>query len=223
MMIGFLEEVDRWKSYFPQICYRCGGGCGRDSASSGGGGRVRIGSWVVLGFMETEAKEQEPLPPPPSLPEVTESEKEELPPPVAAVVESESEEKTQKEEPERKQIPRSLISFKEESNIVADLSDSERKALQELKQLVQEALNSHQFTSPKLQETQEKAAAEAPPLISESETKPTHEPKIEENPLKEAEEVAKEATQLAVPPEEVSIWGVPLLKDDRSDVILLKF
>lgn len=172
---------------------------------------------------ETGAKEQEPLPPPPSLPEVTESEKEELPPPVAAVVESESEEKTQKEEPERKQIPRSLISFKEESNIVADLSDSERKTLQELKQLVQEALNSHQFTSPKLQETQEKAAAEAPPLISESETKPTHEPKIEENPLKEAEEVAKEATQLAVPPEEVSIWGVPLLKDDRSDVILLKF
>lgn len=175
---------------------------------------------------ETEAKEQEPLPPPPSLPEVTESEKEELPPPVAAVVETESEEKTQKEEPERKQIPRSLISFKEESNIVADLSDSERKALQELKQLVQEALNGHQFTSPKLQETQEKAAAaaaEAPPPISESETKPTHEPKIEENPLKEAEEVAKEATQLAVPPEEVSIWGVPLLKDDRSDVILLKF
>ncbi|BBH05471.1 cyclic nucleotide gated channel 1 [Prunus dulcis] len=32
-------DVDRWKSYFPQIYYGCGGGCGRDSASSGGSGR----------------------------------------------------------------------------------------------------------------------------------------------------------------------------------------
>ncbi|KAM1092682.1 hypothetical protein TB2_019577 [Malus domestica] len=179
-----------------------------------------------------ESKEDAP-PPPPSLLEVTESEKEEAlaVPPVAAAAAAVVESEPVKEEAEKKQIPRSLISFKEESNVVSDLSDSERKALQELKQLVQEALNTHQFTSPKAEAP---APAQAPPppgapvSKSESESKPTHEPKIEEQPLKEAEEVAKETAQSVVPAaaaaeEEVSIWGVPLLKDDKSDVILLKF
>jgi hypothetical protein len=40
--------------------------------------------------------------------------------------------------------------------------------------------------------------------------------------MKEAEEVAKETSQLAISAEKISIWGVPLLKDDRSDVILQK-
>ncbi|KAH0712071.1 hypothetical protein KY289_008030 [Solanum tuberosum] len=77
---------------------------------------------------------------------------------------------------EEKKIPQSLISFKEESNKVSDLSDSEVKALEELKFLVQEAIKDQTFTTG--------------------------------------------TTDL---PQEVSIWGVPLLKDDRSDVILLKF
>ncbi|XWS23413.1 hypothetical protein CRYUN_Cryun28dG0012100 [Craigia yunnanensis] len=85
---------------------------------------------------------------------------------------------------EEKKIPQNLDSFKEESNKVADLSDSERKVLEELKQFVQEAIDTHLFTS---------------------------ETKSEENPQKENK------------PKEVSIWGIPLLKDDRSDVILLKF
>ncbi|CAL9028819.1 unnamed protein product, partial [Prunus brigantina] len=29
-------QVDRWKSYFPYICYGCSGGCGRNGTSSGG-------------------------------------------------------------------------------------------------------------------------------------------------------------------------------------------
>ncbi|XP_059280557.1 patellin-3 [Lycium ferocissimum] len=33
----------------------------------------------------------------------------------------------------------------------------------------------------------------------------------------------QEATEITDLPQEVSIWGVPLMKDDRSDVILLKF
>ncbi|KAM5574826.1 patellin-3 [Rosa sericea] len=187
-----------------------------------------------------ESKE-DPLPPAP-LPEVTESAKEEeaplelpheSPPEVKAKSEEEvlvvgSVQAKEGEEPKiRKPIPQSLVSFKEESNLVADLSDSERKTLQELKQLVQEALNTRQFTSPKqeVKETKDKPApkTEEDTAGSESETKPLHEPKIEENPVKEAEEVAKETSQLAISPEEVSIWGVPLLKDDRSDVILLKF
>lgn len=77
---------------------------------------------------------------------------------------------------EDKKIPQSLISFKEESNKVSDLSDSEVKALEDFKFLVQEAVKDQTFTTG--------------------------------------------TTDL---PQEVSIWGVPLLKDDRSDVILLKF
>jgi len=82
----------------------------------------------------------------------------------------------------------------------------QRKALEELKELVREALNSNQFTFAPPQTKQENTPAQP------SETTPI----IEENPEKEAQEVAKEA-------EEVSIWGVPLLKDDRTDVILHKF
>jgi len=40
---------------------------------------------------------------------------------------------------------------------------------------------------------------------------------------KASETEAKEEASLPLPPEEVSIWGVPLLADERSDVILLKF
>ncbi|KAJ0026258.1 hypothetical protein Pint_07013 [Pistacia integerrima] len=108
-------------------------------------------------------------------------------------------------------IPQSLISFKEESNIVADLSEVERKALQEFKKLVQEALNNHQFAS----KEENKQTPEADPDSDKStEIKP---PPEEENPEKQAVAAVEEAK------EEVFIWGVPLLKDDRSDVILLKF
>ncbi|KAF1897435.1 hypothetical protein Lal_00035140 [Lupinus albus] len=61
-------------------------------------------------------------------------------------------------------IPHNLLSFKEESNNVSDLSDPQKNSLQQLKNLL------------------------------------TADPKYE-----------------------VSIWGVPLLKDDRTDIILLKF
>ncbi|PIN12509.1 Phosphatidylinositol transfer protein SEC14 [Handroanthus impetiginosus] len=81
---------------------------------------------------------------------------------------------------EKKKAPESLVSFKEESNKLSDLSDYERRALEEFKLLVQQALTNHLF------------AAASP-------------------------------SQNASLPGEVSIWGVPLLKDDRSDVILLKF
>ncbi|KAK1324209.1 Patellin-3 [Acorus calamus] len=201
----------------------------------------------------------------------------------------------------------SLDSFKEESNRVADLQDPEKKALEELKQLVQEALNKHEFTAPpppppppaaepasaesievtKEEEKTQAAAAEsfevATEAPAEAEVKPaevveeprkpeaevsaaTEEPPkaVEEAPMKPAEETpavavveekavetieesavsvadpgpsseenpAEEPAPAAVeaeaevpppPPEEVSIWGVTLLGDERSDVILLKF
>ncbi|KAJ7949665.1 patellin-3-like [Quillaja saponaria] len=129
---------------------------------------------------------------------------------------------------EERKVPLSLVSFKEESNVVADLSDSERKALQELKQLVQEALNTNQFTYPPPQAPKTKPVSSGPSSTAKeapknqgpssesdvsTEIKPPEETKIEDNPEKVAEEAV----------EEESIWGIPLLKDDRSDVILQKF
>lgn len=184
----------------------------------------------------TVTKKEEELPTPPpgveSDPPLVVEEKEAVqqpppPPAVAAVVEvktSASEEvgpgEAEKPKPIREQkIPQSLISFKEESNLVADLSDIERKALQELKLLVQEALSTNRFSFPHPPKDAEKEGftkegqpkQESTPVVPSEPTR-----RIEENPEREVQEVEKEA-------EEVSIWGVPLLKDDRSDVILLKF
>ncbi|KAF9670595.1 hypothetical protein SADUNF_Sadunf13G0085200 [Salix dunnii] len=138
---------------------------------------------------------------------------------------------------EEKKVPQTLVSFKEESNAAADLSDIEGKALEELKQLVQEALSSHQFSSatPKKEEKQsasviqETSKTEA--LVSDSDvgtemkqSEETKESKVEKTTEKESQEVAKEEQKVASSsPDEVTIWGIPLLKDDRSDVVLLKF
>ncbi|KFK32084.1 hypothetical protein AALP_AA6G197400 [Arabis alpina] len=92
-------------------------------------------------------------------------------PPAAASVESRSlAEMMNREESEEKpkiQIPRSLGSFKEETNRISDLSEHELNALYQLRHILQESTTGDSCKS--------------------------------------------------------SIWGVPLLKDDRSDVVLLKF
>ncbi|CAH9112908.1 unnamed protein product [Cuscuta europaea] len=163
-------------------------------------------------------------------------------------------------------------SFKEESNKVEELPNPEKKALDDFKQLIQEALNKHEFTAPPplppAKEEEKKpvaaeeepkpekietedvtpAAAETPavveeppkaeekeeavPEVPESEAT-TAEPaevvveKIEEKAVAPAEEVKETISEVAaateIPPEQVSIWGIPLLADDRSDVVLLKF
>ncbi|CAH9085092.1 unnamed protein product [Cuscuta epithymum] len=199
---------------------------------------------------------------------------------------------TEKSEP--KEIPTAVkktvaewASFKEESNKVEELPSPEKKALDEFKQMVREALNNHEFTPkpvppPAKEETKPGAepasAAVAPAAEDEpiSEEKKGSEPeerkdvllKVEEGKTEELKEtlppsppppqseesetpvevvketVAEEAalekgrqdnpsfleepekeTQVPPlsPPEEVSIWGIPLLEDERSDVILLKF
>ncbi|KAF6139379.1 hypothetical protein GIB67_026221 [Kingdonia uniflora] len=177
------------------------------------------------------------------------------------------------------------VSFKEESNIVADLEDPEKKALDELKLLIQEALNKHELSAPPpppptpvKEEEEEKpvVAAEDASSSAAAATETTEEvvapappcedaPKIEEVEIKEptaaivdedgtktveaieetivpvaketgeassaatVEESKEETTPVVVeeatptPPEEVSIFGIPLLADDRSDVILWKF
>ncbi|KAF7834092.1 patellin-3-like [Senna tora] len=206
-------------------------------------------------------------------------------------------------------------SFKEESTIVAELAENEKKALQDLKLLIQEALNNHEFSSPtppslsspkedkkEAEPVQEKASDPEPVQQEETRTEDakTEETKTEEKENEEAdketETAAEEVKEPAVaveekspspapppavdddgaktveaieetivavsassvpaeqptlpaaddeskssaaappaepehpkepkdqtPPEEVSIWGIPLLADDRTDVILLKF
>lgn len=204
-------------------------------------------------------------------------------------------------------IPQS-DSFKEESTKISDLSENERKALEDLKRLVQEALNKHELSSdlqpPSLPPKEESNPEEKKEIAGEEEQNPKEidschvskneseesnkvevETKVEE--AKNGEEVKEknaetlvieekavadstdddgaktveaiketivsisptiptedqskgseenrvvteqtqpnEATEEAFesqPPEEVSIWGIPLLADERSDVILLKF
>ncbi|CAN4099953.1 unnamed protein product [Withania somnifera] len=200
------------------------------------------------------------------------------------------ESKVEDEKEKEKDLVAESNSFKEESNRVEELPNPEQKALAEFKQLIQEALNKHEFTSsapPVKEEDEKKAAVSAPaepvteaapePVteaepetvtekavetkevekIEEKETLPEmeatpapamsapsepSEEKVEaveeiketivevpaaialvaeEPPATEAEEPKTEQTP--PPPEEVSIWGIPLLADGRSDVILLKF
>ncbi|KZV57100.1 patellin-2-like [Dorcoceras hygrometricum] len=201
-------------------------------------------------------------------------------------------------------------SFKEESNKVDDLIDPEKKALDEFKLLIREALEKREFTAPpppppakevetvseekkeegkskpeeKIEEptkTEEKTEADVPPAAEQEPVKPEPEvpvekkdeeektpppaveetkaepsekeaPKVEEKVESVVEEIketiihevtaptpppgeaveedkpkegpaAAEETSPPLPPEEVSIWGIPLLADEKSDVILLKF
>lgn len=58
-----------------------------------------------------------------------------------------AEEEKPKAAEEEKTITQS-VSFKEESYVVSELPDPQKKALDELKQLIQEALNKHEFTAP---------------------------------------------------------------------------
>ncbi|KAI3460690.1 hypothetical protein Pfo_017353 [Paulownia fortunei] len=113
-------------------------------------------------------KEAPPQPEPEPEPEKVEK------PAAEEVVEGEKE---KDEASEENKITESA-SFKEESNKVDDLIDPEKKALDEFKQLIQEALNKHEFTAP----------PPPPPAPAKEEEKKEEEPKAEE---KKEEEEAK--------------------------------
>ncbi|XP_057468638.1 patellin-3-like [Actinidia eriantha] len=158
-------------------------------------------------------EKETPLSPPPTEPL--------NPEPPVQVIESE---KPKSIEPHK--VPESLVSFKEESNRVADLPDAEKRALEELKQLVQEAVNQQQFTNPSQPPPRPPTApaataeptSEAPPPPPETETLVP-----ESGIAKEIAATHEPKTEITYSLEEISIWGVPLLKDERTDVILLKF
>lgn len=138
-----------------------------------------------------------PQPEPETLPESPEKD--------AAPVTGESKVEDEKE----KELVGESNSFKEESNKVEELPNPEQKALAEFKQMVQEALNKHEFTAPPppppaKEEDEKKAAvpAEAPeaepvteaaapatpdPVI-ETESEPVAEKKVETEKLEKTEE-----------------------------------
>ncbi|XP_059288803.1 patellin-4 [Lycium ferocissimum] len=135
--------------------------------------------------------------------------------------------KEEKDEAKLKTIEKSS-SYREESNFLTDLKENEKKALNELKSKVEEAILGN--TLLKKEETNTKKSPEK----SEGEEKKEEEGKNEENPdancgnIEEKEEKEKEEGELEVDEvdKEISIWGVPLLPskgDEKTNVVLLKF
>lgn len=127
-----------------------------------------------------------PEPEPEAVPE--KSEKSEDKPAVEEVVEEEKPKAVEEE----KTITQS-VSFKEESYVVGELPDPQKKALDELKQLVQEALNKHEFTTPP------PPSAPAPKEEVKTEETTVEEKKDED---KTPEKVEEEAPSTSVPAEE---------------------
>lgn len=158
-----------------------------------------------------------PQPEPENLPETPEK--------VAAPAIGESKVEDEKE----KDLVAESNSFKEESNKVEELPNPEQKALAEFKQMIQEALNKHEFTSPPppppAKEEDEKktavssdapaevpvaepvteAAVAAPEPVIEAESEPVTEKTVETEELEKTEEkVTPPETEATPAPEGVA-------------------
>ncbi|KAK8651633.1 hypothetical protein V6N13_141223 [Hibiscus sabdariffa] len=120
---------------------------------------------------------------------VVEKEKEEAAPPAApeAVVEEKQAEVEAVEElkvEEKEAEVTQSASFKDETNIAGELPDAQKKALEEFKQLIQEALNKHEFSAPP-----------PPPPAKEKDTKPPAEEKKEEEQPAPTQEKTEEKVE----------------------------
>ncbi|WCJ37620.1 Patellin-5 [Euphorbia peplus] len=137
------------------------------------------------------------------------------------------------------------LGFKEESTLrTHHLLHSEKIALQELRTIVQKALQNHDFSNAKrppsteteenknLKEAEERKSSEET-ILAPEETKAITEEKaaVDDDGAKTLEAIeetivavsAKKVEEVETAEEQVSIWGIPLLADERSDTILLKF
>lgn len=123
-----------------------------------------------------------------------------------------------KDEPKPKTVEKSS-SYKEESNFLSDLKEFERKALNELKTKLEEAILGND-----LFEKEDPKNKETPSSAEEEERKEEGGAgDSDEKPVKEEEEKRVEEEVEKV---DVSIWGVPLLPSkgaEGTDVVLLKF
>ncbi|XP_075651735.1 patellin-3-like [Castanea sativa] len=133
---------------------------------------------------EKPITENEPAPAPAPAPE-PEPEAPEKPVTFEELVEAEK--ATSIEEEEKTKPSEEVVnitqsdSFKEESYVVGELPDLQKKALDELKQLIQDALNKHEFTAP------------PPPPPKEEEKKEEKKEEKEKSPVAAAEEVKEES------------------------------
>ena len=119
-------------------------------------------------------------------------------------------------------------SYKEESNFLSDLKEFERKALNELKAKLEEAILGNNVFDEKKEEPKQKKEAEEKKEEAKEEVKKEGAEGVE--PVKEEEEKKTEegvVEEKSVEVEKyVSLWGVPLLPskgDEGTDVVLLKF
>ncbi|EOY17340.1 SEC14 cytosolic factor family protein / phosphoglyceride transfer family protein isoform 2 [Theobroma cacao] len=142
-----------------------------------------------------EVTEKEPPPPAPE----PEPEPEAPEKPAAAVVEEKEAEVEAVEVKKPKVVKKETkitqsVSFKEETNIVGELPESQKKALEELKQLIQEALNKHEFTAPPPSPTPPPKQEEKP-VAEEKKEEEKKEEKEEEKPAAETSEEPKVETE----------------------------
>nr|XP_033511517.1 patellin-4 isoform X2 [Nicotiana tomentosiformis] len=121
-------------------------------------------------------------------------------------------------------------SYREESNFLSDLKENEKKALNDLKSKLEEAILGN--TLFKKEESTTKKSLEKSPSGEEEEKKDDENKvveKVEEEETKNEEnkEDEKEGDlDVDEVDKEISIWGVPLLPskgDEKTNVILLKF
>ncbi|XP_073056166.1 patellin-4-like [Primulina eburnea] len=127
-----------------------------------------------------------------------------------------------------------INSYREESNFMSDLKQHERKALDELKSKLEEAISG----STLFDKEGEKKVADVPTgeeLQEKEKPSGENEEDCEEEKENGYEGTEEKPNECAKTPEsdanievakDISIWGVPLLPskgDDRTDVVLLKF
>lgn len=161
---------------------------------------------------------------------------------VAAEVAAKVEEpvKYEKVEESKPKMVEKSSSYREESNILSDLKEHEKKALTELKAKLEEAILGNAIFN--------KEAAAAPAPEKKEEEKPAVEACEEKEDEKEEEKPAVEVCEVEVEEEkpiekcaepepepeaepevideDISIWGVPLLPskgNESTNVVLLKF
>lgn len=132
-------------------------------------------------------------------------------------------------------------SYKEESNFLSDLKEFERKALNEFKAKLEEAISGNTlFEKEETKKVEESTIVAEEEGAEESKEAVKEEEKVEEEKVEGsttvAEEEGAEESEKAVKEEEkveeekekdaVSLWGVPLLPSEGAegaDVVLLKF
>ncbi|KAM7500469.1 hypothetical protein LguiA_024883 [Lonicera macranthoides] len=109
-------------------------------------------------------------------------------------------------------------SFKEESNFLSDLKDHEKKALDQLKSKLEEAILGNNLFKKEVDLAKEEAPK--PPIEGEVKEEPKTEEKSQEKTEEKVPDLCVEVD------EDISLWGAPLLPSkgtESTNVVLLKF